>query len=77
MNVNLLCSYYLKCSFYRIGRTGRVGNTGRATSFFDFNSDRDIVQPLVKILTDANQAVPDWLAGGGMDGRRFGGGRGF
>jgi len=62
---------------HRIGRTGRVGNTGRATSFFDFNSDRDIVQPLVKILTDANQAVPDWLAGGGMDGRRFGGGRGF
>merc|ERR1712114_123586 len=66
---------------HRIGRTGRVGNTGRATSFFDFNADGELVKPLVKILTDAKQPVPDWLAGGGsgsgMGGRRFGGRGGY
>jgi len=46
---------------HRIGRTGRVGNTGRATSFFDFSEDGSIARPLVKILTDAGQMVPDWL----------------
>jgi len=56
---------------HRIGRTGRVGNTGRATSFFDFNTDGGIVSPLVKMLTDAKQPVPDWL--GGSAGRRGGG----
>merc|ERR1711973_493197 len=64
---------------HRIGRTGRVGNTGRATSFIDFNTDGDIIQPLVKVLTDAKQPVPDWLAGGGsgMGGRRYGGRGGY
>jgi len=67
---------------HRIGRTGRVGNTGRATSFIDFNTDGDIINPLVKVLTDAKQPVPDWLAGGGsggcgMGGRRYGGRGGY
>merc|ERR1711970_1500709 len=46
---------------HRIGRTGRVGNTGRATSFFDHHDDGAIARPLVGILTDAGQMVPDWL----------------
>ncbi|XP_006874711.1 PREDICTED: probable ATP-dependent RNA helicase DDX4 isoform X3 [Chrysochloris asiatica] len=46
---------------HRIGRTGRCGNTGRAVSFFDPESDSHIAQPLVKILSDAQQDVPAWL----------------
>jgi len=49
---------------HRIGRTGRVGNTGRATSFFDHHEDGAIGRPLVRILTDAGQMVPDWLGMG-------------
>jgi len=55
---------------HRIGRTGRVGNTGRATSFFDQYDDGAIARPLVRILTDAGQMVPDWL---GMSRGRGGG----
>merc|ERR1712013_413065 len=47
----------------RIGRTGRVGNTGRATSFFDERENAGLARPLVKVLTDVKQPVPDWLAG--------------
>ncbi|XP_038621573.1 probable ATP-dependent RNA helicase DDX4 [Tachyglossus aculeatus] len=46
---------------HRIGRTGRCGNIGRATSFFDPESDSHLAQPLVKVLSDANQDVPAWL----------------
>ncbi|XP_055107635.2 probable ATP-dependent RNA helicase DDX4 isoform X2 [Symphalangus syndactylus] len=46
---------------HRIGRTGRCGNTGRAISFFDLESDNQLAQPLVKVLTDAQQDVPAWL----------------
>uniref|UniRef100_A0A5F9CTK9 RNA helicase n=1 Tax=Oryctolagus cuniculus TaxID=9986 RepID=A0A5F9CTK9_RABIT len=46
---------------HRIGRTGRCGNTGRAISFFDPESDNHLAQPLVKVLTDAQQDVPAWL----------------
>ncbi|XP_017729694.1 PREDICTED: probable ATP-dependent RNA helicase DDX4 isoform X5 [Rhinopithecus bieti] len=46
---------------HRIGRTGRCGNTGRAISFFDLESDNHLAQPLVKVLTDAQQDVPAWL----------------
>ena len=56
----------------RIGRTGRVGNTGRATSLWDWNTDGGIQRDLVRILSDAKQPVPDWLAGGaGSGGRRY------
>merc|ERR1712013_123731 len=48
---------------HRIGRTGRVGNTGRATSFFDERENAALARPLVKVLTDVKQPVPDWLAG--------------
>uniref|UniRef100_A0A8C6AJH1 RNA helicase n=1 Tax=Monodon monoceros TaxID=40151 RepID=A0A8C6AJH1_MONMO len=46
---------------HRIGRTGRCGNTGRAISFFDPESDGHLAQPLVKVLSDAQQDVPAWL----------------
>ncbi|XP_045856121.1 probable ATP-dependent RNA helicase DDX4 isoform X3 [Meles meles] len=46
---------------HRIGRTGRCGNTGQAISFFDPESDNRLAQPLVKVLSDAQQDVPAWL----------------
>ncbi|XP_075788563.1 putative ATP-dependent RNA helicase DDX4 isoform X1 [Pelodiscus sinensis] len=46
---------------HRIGRTGRCGNIGKAISFFDSVSDSHIAQPLVKVLSDAQQEVPSWL----------------
>uniref|UniRef100_A0A8C3XTE5 RNA helicase n=1 Tax=Chelydra serpentina TaxID=8475 RepID=A0A8C3XTE5_CHESE len=46
---------------HRIGRTGRCGNIGKAISFFDSVSDSHIAQPLVKVLSGAQQEVPSWL----------------
>ncbi|EMP41368.1 Putative ATP-dependent RNA helicase DDX4, partial [Chelonia mydas] len=47
---------------HRIGRTGRCGNIGKAISFFDSVSDSHIAQPLLKVLSDAQQQeVPSWL----------------
>ncbi|NXM52783.1 DDX4 helicase, partial [Illadopsis cleaveri] len=46
---------------HRIGRTGRCGNTGKAVSFFDNSSDARLAQPLIKVLSDAQQEVPVWL----------------
>merc|ERR1711902_227747 len=56
---------------HRIGRTGRLGNTGRATSFYDpgRSEDQGIAAALTKILSDAQQEVPDFLAGGGFGGK--------
>jgi ATP-dependent RNA helicase DDX3X len=45
---------------HRIGRTGRAGNTGKATAFFH-NGNRFMSKPMVKLLQDAKQEVPDWL----------------
>ncbi|KAL7319696.1 ATP-dependent RNA helicase ded1 [Mucor circinelloides] len=45
---------------HRIGRTGRAGNTGIATAFFT-NGNRFMSKPMVKLLQDANQEVPEWL----------------
>ncbi|KAF0314552.1 putative ATP-dependent RNA helicase vasa-like [Amphibalanus amphitrite] len=77
---------------HRIGRTGRVGNTGKAISFYDCDRDSGLAGDLVKILSEAQQEVPDFLqrdagsadfgGGGGMFGgnrdirRGFGGGSG-
>lgn len=49
---------------HRIGRTGRCGNLGKSISFFDPDSenDRRLARPLTRILTQASQSVPDWLA---------------
>lgn len=46
---------------HRIGRTGRAGNTGLATAFFT-KSNRLLAPPMVKLLSDAKQEVPEWLA---------------
>jgi len=52
---------------HRIGRTGRVGNLGKATSFYDAEEDSGIAGPLVKILADCGQTVPEWLAEAGAN----------
>lgn len=66
---------------HRVGRTGRVGNLGKATSFYDSDANGALAQPLVKILAESQQEVPDWLeseakfgGGGGGGGGGFGGG---
>jgi len=46
---------------HRIGRTGRVGNTGAATSFYDRGKDGGLARPLLDILAEAQQPVPNWL----------------
>lgn len=62
---------------HRIGRTGRVGNRGKATSFFDPNVDMPLTGDLIKILKQADQAIPGWLeSGGGGGSRTFAPGRG-
>merc|ERR1739844_25843 len=53
---------------HRIGRTGRVGNTGKATTFFDPGFDSGVAGDLVKILSECQQEVPDYLANGGGGG---------
>ena len=51
--------------FIIIGRTGLLGNLGKVMSFFDAEADADVAGPLVKMLTAAGMAVPDWLADAG------------
>lgn len=59
---------------HRIGRTGRVGNTGKATSFFDQGSNGELAGPLVKILSESHQEVPEFLSSAiGMGGGGAGG----
>ena len=45
---------------HRIGRTGRAGATGNAYTFFTARDDRK-AGPLVKLMEDAGQQVPDEL----------------
>lgn len=72
---------------HRIGRTGRAGKTGLATAFFNENNS-SLARPLLELMQEANQAVPDWLSrfavrssygggGGGGRNRRSGGGARF
>jgi probable ATP-dependent RNA helicase DDX4 len=65
---------------HRVGRTGRIGNKGLATSFFDAGRDSKLARGLVKLLSDGEQDVPDWLeetalravgTGYGADGGQF------
>jgi len=67
---------------HRIGRTGRAGKKGRATALFLESKDGNMARPLVELMSEANQEVPEWLEGyasrsfGGGGGRRRGGGGG-
>ena len=54
---------------HRIGRTGRVGNKGKATTFYDPENDSAIAGEIVRILTQAEQLVPEFL---GSTGNNFG-----
>jgi len=73
---------------HRIGRTGRAGKKGLATAFFDVEKDGPLARPILDLMTESNQEVPDWLTqlaargsfggggrsrGGGGRGSRFGG----
>ncbi|CAF0909513.1 unnamed protein product [Rotaria sordida] len=48
---------------HRIGRTGRAGHLGKSISFFDpdRDSDRKIAPELILKLSEAGQAVPEFL----------------
>jgi hypothetical protein len=64
---------------HRIGRTGRAGHTGLATSLFvagdaPKQGNGKLAEPLVALLTEAKQEVPDFLLVGGGGGGGGGGG---
>jgi len=61
---------------HRIGRTGRVGNEGKATSFYDPEHDGEVGAAVVKILSECQQEVPEFLQDGGMGADASGGGFG-
>lgn len=65
-NVTHVINYDLPDSIddyvHRIGRTGRAGNTGLAIAFFSPTGDRNLAKPMVKLLRETRQEVPDWLA---------------
>uniref|UniRef100_UPI00358F3AC0 ATP-dependent RNA helicase DDX4-like n=2 Tax=Myxine glutinosa TaxID=7769 RepID=UPI00358F3AC0 len=46
---------------HRIGRTARCGNIGAAISFVDPQKDGPMAEPLVHVLAEAHQEVPEWL----------------
>jgi len=85
-NVTQVINYDLPDSIddyvHRIGRTGRAGNTGLAIALFNPTGDRNLAKPLVKLLSQSKQEVPDWLQKeatkprikGPTRGRRGGGG---
>ena len=62
MNYDLPNSEYggIQEYVHRIGRTARIGNTGLATSFYNERNE-DIAEPLVRILLETKQPVPDFL----------------
>ena len=47
---------------HRVGRTGRAGATGEAHTFFNERNDKSAAHELERILIDANQTVPPFLA---------------
>eukprot|EP01083_Nonionella_stella_P163565 538705_1 len=59
---------------HRIGRTGRAGATGDSYTLFT-SDDAKKAAPLVKVMREANQAVPPELESMAARGGGFGGGR--
>lgn len=47
---------------HRIGRTGRVGNSGISISFYCENDDAPLASKMAKLLVEAGQPVPEFLA---------------
>jgi len=48
---------------HRIGRSGRIGNRGNAVSFVSqFGENVSMLESLQKIVKDAEQDCPDWIA---------------
>ncbi len=54
-----------------LGRTGRIGHLGVATSFYN-DRNEDLASPLVKILLESKQEIPDFLEMYVPDGAREG-----
>ena len=89
-NVSWVVNYDMPASeeefdsyIHRIGRTGRAGNTGVALSFFvpGFEPKRGngaLVVPLIKLLQETDQIIPEWLKTGprGGNGKGDDNGRG-
>eukprot|EP00764_Aduncisulcus_paluster_P007579 gnl/Carplike_NY0171/2478_a3330_501.p1 GENE.gnl/Carplike_NY0171/2478_a3330_501~~gnl/Carplike_NY0171/2478_a3330_501.p1 ORF type:complete len:541 (-),score=152.26 gnl/Carplike_NY0171/2478_a3330_501:58-1680(-) len=46
---------------HRIGRTGRVGHTGLATSFINPHEHGRLLRPLLNLMSEAKQDVPQWF----------------
>ena len=60
---------------HRIGRTARAGATGTAYSYFTSKNSGKLASPLLTILQEAGQAVPQGLTqAASFGGGRFGGG---
>ncbi|XP_011084132.1 DEAD-box ATP-dependent RNA helicase 52C-like [Sesamum indicum] len=45
---------------HRIGRTGRAGKSGLATAFFS-EKNAPLAKPLVELMQETNQEIPEWL----------------
>lgn len=45
---------------HRIGRTGRAGKMGTAIAFF-CDKDISLAKPLIQLLKESKQQVPEWL----------------
>ena len=62
---------------HRIGRTARAGATGESLTLWVEKVDKKTAKQLKKLLEDANQEVPEFIARnayGGGGGRGWGGG---
>lgn len=61
--VNYDMSNNIEDYIHRIGRTGRRGRSGTAVTFLETHSDSTarLAKPLIKVLAQANQEVPQEL----------------
>lgn len=66
ISIALVCGFppiiVLRLTSLLQGRTARIGNEGLATSLYNHDRDIEIAPGLVKILTECQQPIPDFLA---------------